>query len=98
MQRILRSDVWRSATGRVSLHSARVRRGSELPLGTCDGRDPAQRPRLRDREIVASRAELVDRLVSQPRLDLQGAEVRLPGEERAREMVGVELGRVDRGL
>ena len=104
MQRILRSgkrraaDEHGSATGGVTLHAAGVRGGLQLSLIAGDRSYAAERPGPPHGDVVAAGPELGDRVVAAPRLHGERAELRPAREERAREVVGVELRRVDGGL
>src|SRR5437762_4990016 len=88
-----------SAAGGVALHAARVRTRLEpaVPLAS-DRADAAERPRFGHGHVVPAPPQLVGDAVAPTRLERERPAPHLAREERRREMVGAERGRVDRGL
>src|SRR4051794_34222514 len=86
------------ATGCVALHAAGVRGGDDLATLTLHGAHATERPRIRDRHLVAAATEVVDHVLAETRLDREGARREPSRVERPDEVVGVPLRRVDRCL
>src|SRR5206468_12057336 len=84
---------------RVTLHAARVCRCVEQTLAVAaGGADAPERPRPLRLDEVAATLEPDERLAAEALLDLDDPRPRLPRVERLREVVGVEVRRVDRLL
>src|SRR5947199_1768405 len=88
----------RLAADRVPLHSARVRRAAQLPACVLDGRHAAQRPVGRHFDLVASLAQARDDVLAEAAFELERAQLEAAWVERRDQVVGAELGCVDRLL
>src|SRR6266566_181471 len=87
-------EVWALAPDGVPLHPTWVRRRLQRPVAFSAGRaDAAQRPGADVLDLVSAGAETFDRAASILHRDVP--RLRLPGIERARERLGVEVRRVD---
>src|SRR5205085_6834199 len=95
---LVRACPCRSAGDGIALHHPRIRAGSELGALAGDGADAAERPRREDADVVAAAAQLVDRVLAEPRLDVEGQRLHSARIEARDQVVGVPVGRVDRLL
>src|SRR5438477_1457676 len=86
------------AADRVALHAARIGGCLQQAVLAGYGADPAERPISNHLDLVATLPELLNHLVTEPRLDLDLPRLAFARIERAREMVRVEVRRVDRLL
>src|SRR5690242_14379770 len=82
----------------VALHPPRVRGGGELAVLALHGADATERPRRRDRNLVAAAAQGVDRLAAGARLDRDRARPEPARIEGVDQVLRVPLRRVDRLL
>ena len=87
-----------SACDGVALHAARVRGGDELAVLALDRGDTAERPRRRDDDVVPALPESLHGLLAEALLDEQPVRLEAAWIERIDQVLGVEVGRVDRLL
>src|SRR5256885_8360101 len=82
----------------VPLHAARIGGALQQAVLARDGADAAQRPIAGHHDVVAALAQLAGDVVAEARLDLDLTRLALARIKRAREVIRVEAGRVDRLL
>src|SRR5207244_5146126 len=84
--------------GCVALQPAGIGRGTQLAVRLLDRSDTAERPVRGDGDLVPSAAQALDNPRFETALDVQRPALDAAWVERRDQVIGVELGRVDRLL